>query len=139
MSIPAKPRLTTAPGLPLMPWEEQPSGQHKVFWRYSGNPIVQRYHIPTANSIFNSAVVPFQGGYAGVFRVDDKRHKMQLHRAHSVDGIRREIDRQREVAALVNGETGRLAVYQGAAHTVECLAFAYIDEVIDFVKANSRV
>jgi beta-1,4-mannooligosaccharide/beta-1,4-mannosyl-N-acetylglucosamine phosphorylase len=32
-----------------------------------------------------------------------------------------------------------LAVYYGGADTVICLAFAYLDEIIDFVKNNSKV
>ncbi len=39
-------------------------------------------------------------------------------------------------AALVDADTGRLAIYYGAADTVVCLAFATIHEVIDFVKFN---
>jgi beta-1,4-mannooligosaccharide/beta-1,4-mannosyl-N-acetylglucosamine phosphorylase len=42
-------------------------------------------------------------------------------------------------AALVDGETGRMAIYYGGADTVVCLAFAYVDEIVDFVKANSIV
>jgi beta-1,4-mannooligosaccharide/beta-1,4-mannosyl-N-acetylglucosamine phosphorylase len=42
-------------------------------------------------------------------------------------------------AALADGETGRLAIYYGGADTVVCLAFAYVDEIIDFVKSNSKV
>ena len=40
-------------------------------------------------------------------------------------------------AALVDGDTGRMAIYYGAADTVVCLAFAYVDEIVDFVKANA--
>ena len=42
-----------------MPWEERPEGCTDVMWRYSKNPVIGRYQIPTSNSIFNSAVVPF--------------------------------------------------------------------------------
>jgi beta-1,4-mannooligosaccharide/beta-1,4-mannosyl-N-acetylglucosamine phosphorylase len=42
-------------------------------------------------------------------------------------------------AALADAETGRLAIYYGGADTVVCLAFAYVDELIDFIKANSKV
>ena len=52
-----------------MPWEERPEGCAEVMWRYSKNPVIDRYAIPTSNSIFNSAVVPFGDGYAGVFRL----------------------------------------------------------------------
>ena len=38
-----------------------------VFRRYEHNPIVTPAAVPTANSIFNSAVVPFGTGFAGVF------------------------------------------------------------------------
>ena len=30
-----------------------------------------------------------------------------------------------------------MAIYYGGADTVVCLAFGYVDEIIDFVKANS--
>ena len=52
----------------IMPWEERPEGCSDVMWRYSKNPVIGRYHIPSSNSIFNSAVVPFGDGFAGVFR-----------------------------------------------------------------------
>jgi hypothetical protein len=40
-----------------------------------------------ANGIFNSAVVEFGGGYAGVFRCDDTRMSRRLHRGFSDDGV----------------------------------------------------
>ena len=40
-------------------------------------------------------------------------------------------------AALCDGDTGRLAIYYGCADTVTGLAFATVDEVIAFTKANS--
>ena len=39
-------------------------------------------------------------------------------------------------AALVDGDTGRIAIYYGAADTVTGLAFGYVDEIVDFVKDN---
>ena len=51
----------------IMPWEERPEGCSDVMWRYSKNPVIGRYHIPSSNSIFNSAVVLFGDGFAGVF------------------------------------------------------------------------
>ena len=61
-----------------MPWEERPEGCTDVMWRYSKNPVIGRYAIPTSNSIFNSAVVPFKDGYAGVFRCDNKSVQMNI-------------------------------------------------------------
>ena len=61
-----------------MPWEERPAGCTDVMWRYSKNPVIGRYHIPSSNSIFNSAVVPFGDGFAGVFRCDNKAVQMNI-------------------------------------------------------------
>lgn len=48
--------------LPDMPWEERPADCKDVIWRYSQNPVIPRDILPTSNSVFNSAVVPFKGG-----------------------------------------------------------------------------
>ena len=56
----------------VMPWEERPADCKEVMWRYSKNPVIGRYQIPSSNSIFNSAVVPFKDGFAGVFRCDNR-------------------------------------------------------------------
>ncbi|MCP4644839.1 MAG: glycosidase [bacterium] len=73
--------------LPNIPWEDKPAGCADVVWRYGNNPVIPRDLIPSSNSIFNSAVVPFEGAFAGVFRCDDKRRHMQLHSGRSDDGI----------------------------------------------------
>lgn len=73
--------------LPSMPWEERPEGCKSVLWRYSKNPVIPRDIIPTSNSVFNSAVVPFGDGYAGVFRCDDTNRRMRLHVGFSKDAI----------------------------------------------------
>jgi beta-1,4-mannooligosaccharide/beta-1,4-mannosyl-N-acetylglucosamine phosphorylase len=61
-------------------------------WRSSQNPIVARDQLPRSNSIFNSAVVEFAGGFAGVFRVDDTSRAMNLHVGRSPDGVHWDID-----------------------------------------------
>lgn len=76
-----------AQDLPELPWEDRPAGDTSPVWRYSGNPVIRPDLLPASNSIFNSAVVPFDGGFAGVFRCDDRTRKMQLHRGFSDDGL----------------------------------------------------
>ncbi|MFA9477378.1 glycoside hydrolase family 130 protein [Phycisphaerales bacterium AB-hyl4] len=71
----------------VFPWENRPADVDEVVWRYTGNPIITRDAVPRSNSIFNSAVVPFGGRYAGVFRVDDRRRAMRLHAGYSDDAI----------------------------------------------------
>lgn len=78
--------------LPDMPWEDRPPGESRPLWRYSGNPVIPRDLLAGSNSVFNSAVVPFGGGYAGVFRCDDRTRTMQLHRGFSDDGLTWVID-----------------------------------------------
>jgi beta-1,4-mannooligosaccharide/beta-1,4-mannosyl-N-acetylglucosamine phosphorylase len=73
--------------LPNIPWEDRPAGCSDVVWRSSRNPIIRRDQIARANSIFNSAVVPFGDGFAGVFRVDDTTRVMDIHAGFSSDGV----------------------------------------------------
>lgn len=77
-----------------LPWQERPKKCHDVVWRYSENPIIKRDAIPTSNSIFNSAVVPFKDGYAGVFRCDNKAVQMNIFAGFSKDGIHWDINHQ---------------------------------------------
>lgn len=70
-----------------IPWQEKPLDCKDVLWRYTENPIIGRYDIPTSNSIFNSAVVPFEDGFAGVFRCDNKAVQMNIHAGFSKDAI----------------------------------------------------
>ncbi|MFX1282979.1 MAG: glycoside hydrolase family 130 protein [Promethearchaeota archaeon] len=80
--------------LPNIPWEDKPEDCKDVVWRSKQNPIIPRDLIPSSNSIFNSAVVPFQGEFAGIFRCDDKYRNMRLHKGRSKDGIGWEIDNE---------------------------------------------
>jgi beta-1,4-mannooligosaccharide/beta-1,4-mannosyl-N-acetylglucosamine phosphorylase len=71
----------------MIPWENRPQGSSEVIWRYSKNPIIKRYAIPSSNSIFNSAVVNFGDGFAGVFRCDNKAVQMNIYAGFSSDGL----------------------------------------------------
>ncbi len=73
--------------LPAIPWEERPVGCGQVVWRSARNPVIAWHLLPQSNSIFNSAVVPFQDGFAGVFRVDNKKREMRIHSGRSKDGV----------------------------------------------------
>ena len=77
---------------PNIPWEDRPANSSEVIWRYSRNPIIPAHLLPTSNSIFNSAVVPFKGNYAGVFRCDNTARYMRIHSGRSVDGLNWQIE-----------------------------------------------
>ena len=84
---PTRDPARSAQGRTPIPWEDRPAGSTGVIWRSSRNPIIGRDHLPRSNSIFNSAVVPFGDGYAGVFRVDDTTRTMNIHAGRSADGV----------------------------------------------------
>ncbi len=86
--------MPTAPSgaLPNIPWEDRPSDSSAVLWRSSRNPIIPRDLISRANSIFNSAVVPFGARFAGVFRVGGPTPVMPLAAGFSPAGVDWKLD-----------------------------------------------
>jgi beta-1,4-mannooligosaccharide/beta-1,4-mannosyl-N-acetylglucosamine phosphorylase len=114
--------------LPNIPWEDRPAGSSDVVWRYSQNPVIPRDLIPRSNSIFNSAVVPFEGAFAGVFRADDRRRIMNVHSGRSQDGLRWTIEPEPiqwvcddpEVAAFVHRYDPRVCWLEDRYYVTWC-------------------
>lgn len=65
--------------LPYIPWEEKPKNCTDLVWRFSGNPILGWNPIPKAARVYNSAIVPYNEKFAGVFRADQKKMAEQLY------------------------------------------------------------
>ena len=86
--------LVGAP-LPNIPWEDRPAGSSAVVWRFSANPIIGWNPIPCAARIFNSAVVPWKGAFAGVFRADYRNGRPQLHFGRSPDAVHWQIEHEK--------------------------------------------
>lgn len=78
--------------LPNIPWENRPEDCCDIIWRHSKNPIIKRNPIPCANRIYNSAIVPFNNEFVGVFRVDYNTGIPHLHFGRSQDGLNWEIE-----------------------------------------------
>jgi beta-1,4-mannooligosaccharide/beta-1,4-mannosyl-N-acetylglucosamine phosphorylase len=95
MTKKTSPTIFNGTSLPNIPWEDRPKDSGAILWRSQRNPIIPQDLIPSSNSIFNSAVVPYQGGFAGVFRCDNKSRIMQLHTGKSPDGFKWAIDNER--------------------------------------------
>jgi beta-1,4-mannooligosaccharide/beta-1,4-mannosyl-N-acetylglucosamine phosphorylase len=91
-----------------IPWQERPAGEDGVLWRSSLNPIITADAVPHGNSIFNSAVVPFEDGFAGVFRVDDDRRVMNLHAGRSDDGVAWNIEAEPIAWAAADGRVSEV-------------------------------
>ena len=81
-------RFINTSDLPGMPWQERPEG-HKgaPVWKYSENPIIDRYPVEGVARIFNSAVVPYEGAYIGVFRGEQLDGMPFIYLGRSSDGI----------------------------------------------------
>jgi beta-1,4-mannooligosaccharide/beta-1,4-mannosyl-N-acetylglucosamine phosphorylase len=77
-----------------IPWQERPSGCGDVVWRYDANPVVPRDAVAGADRVFNSAVVPFGGGFTGVFRADRRNGYPDLYLGRSKDCFDWQIDAQ---------------------------------------------
>ena len=97
-----------SPELRNLPWQERPADSLETVWRYTENPIIGRRGTPTSNSIFNSAAVPYKDGFAGVFRVDNRRREMHLHFGFSSDGIHWDINPEPFTAEPEDPEAGTL-------------------------------
>ena len=78
--------------IPNIPWQDKPEGYKYPVWRYDGNPVITRDNLFGANSIFNSAVVPYKDGFAGVFRVDDISRDHTIVVGYSKDAINWELE-----------------------------------------------
>ena len=81
--------------LPNMPWEDKPAGYQEAVWRFSENPVIDKNPIPCAQSIYNSAVIPYKGEFVGVFRADYKSVLPYLHFGRSKDGLNWDIEHER--------------------------------------------
>ena len=74
--------------LPNIPWQEKPEkmGDAPV-WKYTENPIIDRNPVKNVARIFNSAVVPYEGKYIGVFRGEQCNGVSFIYLGRSEDGI----------------------------------------------------
>jgi beta-1,4-mannooligosaccharide/beta-1,4-mannosyl-N-acetylglucosamine phosphorylase len=81
-------KMLTGDTLPNMPWQEKPEGlRNAPVWRYKQNPIIGRNPLKNVARIFNSAVVPYQGEFIGVFRGEQTNGVSYIYLGYSKDGI----------------------------------------------------
>jgi beta-1,4-mannooligosaccharide/beta-1,4-mannosyl-N-acetylglucosamine phosphorylase len=78
--------------LPNIPWQDKPKGSSEVMWRYDKNPVIDRNPIKAGVRVFNSAIIPYNGGFIGVFRADHRTGYPNIHMGYSKDGLNWEID-----------------------------------------------
>ena len=79
LSVPLFPIFPGNPGLPA---------DSDLLWRYDANPVIGRRPLPHVTGIYNSAVVPWKGGFIGVFRTEGMDRVPHLHVGRSPDGLK---------------------------------------------------
>ena len=58
-----------SPAVPNVPWQDKPENHEGApLWRYTENPVIGRNPVEGVARIFNSAVIPYEGKFIGVFR-----------------------------------------------------------------------
>ncbi|MEN1678815.1 MAG: glycoside hydrolase family 130 protein [Planctomycetota bacterium] len=83
---------TTTHGGASVPWQARPPRCCDVVWRYDANPVIKPSEYPGFLGVFNSAIVPFEGRFVGVFRVEKKTRFPRLHFGSSTDGLSWQIE-----------------------------------------------
>lgn len=96
-------KITGSP-LPNMPWQEKPQNCNAPVWRYTENPIIKRNPVKGVSRIFNSAVMPFENGYIGVFRGEQTNGIPHIYLGRSDDGIHWSFDSEKIKFTDENGE-----------------------------------
>lgn len=76
-----------SPPLPNMPWCEKPQGCTTPMWRNPDNPIIERNPLPDVARIFNSAVIPYEHGFVGVFRGEQRDGMPHVYFGTSDDAL----------------------------------------------------
>ncbi|MBO7356917.1 MAG: glycoside hydrolase family 130 protein [Lachnospiraceae bacterium] len=79
-----------------VPWQQRPENiTGAPIWRYSENPIIKRNPVKGVARIFNSAVMPFEGGFIGVFRGEQTNGIPTIYMGKSADGIKWDINTEK--------------------------------------------
>ena len=82
-----------SPAVKNVPWQEKPEGlKGAPVWRYNENPIIGRNPIEGVARIFNSAVMPYEGKFIGVFRGEQTNGIPYIYLGRSEDAIHWEFD-----------------------------------------------
>ena len=84
------------PKIKAMPWQE-PAGTctGAPIWRYTENPIIGRNPIDHVARIFNSAVIPYENSFIGVFRGEQNNGIPYIYLGRSKDGIHWEFEEEK--------------------------------------------
>ena len=84
------------PEVDNVPWEEKPENlKGAPIWRYTKNPIIGRNPVEGVARIFNSAVIPYEGAFIGVFRGEQTNGIPYIYLGRSEDAIHWDFDKNK--------------------------------------------
>lgn len=85
-----------APAVPNVPWQDKASKMNGApMWRFRENPIIGRNPAKEVARIFNSAVIPYQGAFIGVFRGEQTNGIPYIYLGRSEDAIHWRFDEEK--------------------------------------------
>lgn len=91
-----------------LPWQDRPERLvNAPVWRYTENPITRRNPVKNVARIFNSAVMPYEGGFIGVFRGEQVNGNPDIYLGRSKDGIHWNFEEEK---IAFQDEEGRLSM-----------------------------
>lgn len=140
--------------LPNIPWQDRPSDCPDVLWRYTENPVVPARALKCSTYVHNSAVIPFEGKFAGVFRIDNRSRRMELHKGFSEDGLKWTLEEERltfegadpEIADFKYGYDPRLVRIDGRIYVMWCngyhgptIGLGYTDDFKTFTQLENAL
>ena len=104
-----------SPAVPNMPWQERSEKiVNAPVWRYKENPIIGRNPVEGVARIFNSAVIPYEGKFIGVFRGEQTNGIPYVYLGRSEDGIHWDFDKDK--VRFVDEEGNIMGRHKGLIH-----------------------
>ncbi len=78
-----------------IPWQDKPENCKAPLWRYKENPVIGRNPIDNVSRIFNSAVLPYDGEFIGVFRGEEINGIPYIYLGRSKDGLKWNFEKEK--------------------------------------------
>ena len=125
-----------------VPWQDRPEGCEDVIWRHNANPIIDWNPTNKLARVYNSAVVPYNDGFIGIFRAENKSGKPHLYLGTSLDGLKWDIsdeqiewkDEKGEVYAPAYSYDPRLVKIENTYYIIWCTDFGGASLAIGMTK-----
>lgn len=125
-----------SPVVKNVPWEEKPENLVGApIWRYSQNPVIKRNPVEGVARIFNSAVIPYEDGFIGVFRGEQVNGIPHIYLGRSKDGLNWDFDKEKIKFVNEAGEEF-MPIYAYDPRLVEVEGVYYIMWCQDFYGAS---